>query len=62
MSIFLLTLNSIVQVDVIIKIENNLVKYLSTLRYKVKTKLIPGEIIKGANTYICIIADCSPLY
>lgn len=62
MSIFLHTLNSIVQVDVIIKIENKLVKYLSILRYKGKAKLIPGKIIKGANTYICIIGDWSPLY
>lgn len=40
-------LNSIVQVDVFIKFENNLTqkinKCLSILRYKMKTKLIPEK-------------------
>lgn len=55
MRILLFTLNSIVQIDVIIIIENIVVKYLNILRYKVKTNLNPGKFIKGSNMY-CIFA------
>lgn len=55
MRILLFTLNSIVQIDVIVIIENIVVKYLNILRYKVKTNLNPG---KGSNMYICIIGNC----
>ena len=58
MRILLFTLNSIVQIDVIVIIENIVVKYLNILRYKVKTNLNPGKFIKGSNMYICIIGNC----
>lgn len=35
-----------------------MIKVLSILRYKMKTKLIPEKIITEANIYVCIIGDC----